>query len=190
MHSPLVPSEPVRICLLYTSESYARLNGKTAANVTIQDGARLTGADVRIDRKAFNGTVSLIAEGTRRAIASEAEVEENKLQSTATTSVGTGVVFDIGDAAAGIAIDIYYDENLSLIHICLGYSSAALDGLKDSTTAEVMGKGTAIRAVGGDINVLAADAVSAVASIRVTIFFFIDILLFYVFIAFRILVLF
>jgi len=44
----------------------------------------------------------------------------------------------------------------------LGYSSAALDGLKDSTTAEVMGKGTAIRAVGGDINVLAADAVSAV----------------------------
>ena len=92
-------------------ESYARLNGKTAANVTIQDGARLTGADVRIDRKAFNGTVSLIAEGTRRAIASEAEVEENKLQSTATTSVGTGVVFDIGDAAAGIAIDIYYDEN-------------------------------------------------------------------------------
>lgn len=44
----------------------------------------------------------------------------------------------------------------------LGYSSAARDGLKDSTTAEVMGKGTAIRAVGGDINVLAADAVSAV----------------------------
>lgn len=66
---------------------------------------------MRIDRKAFNGTVSLIAEGTRRAIASEAEVEENKLQSTVATNVGTGVVFDIGDAAAGIAIDVYYDEN-------------------------------------------------------------------------------
>jgi hypothetical protein len=41
-----------------------------------------------------------------------------------------------------------------------------------------------------DPQAVSADAVSTVANIRVTIFFFIDILLFYIFIAFRILVLF
>ncbi|MBQ6692300.1 MAG: hypothetical protein IJN00_03095, partial [Clostridia bacterium] len=91
-------------------ESYARLYGSADVKVTVLDGARLTGADVRIDRNAFNGNVFIDAVGTRKAIASEKESEVNNLNKTATTSIGSGVIFDIGDAAAGIAIDVYEED--------------------------------------------------------------------------------
>jgi len=96
-------------------ESYARLYGSADVAVSVMNGARLTGADVRIDRNAFNGNTFIDAVGTRKAIASEKEEEVNDLTKTAATNVGSGVIFDIGDAAAGIAIDVYEEDGTNKV---------------------------------------------------------------------------
>ncbi|MCL2632337.1 MAG: hypothetical protein FWD45_04560, partial [Coriobacteriia bacterium] len=95
-------------------KSETEVRGTTDVRVTVRNLARLTGADVRIDRKAFAGNVDLRASGTRRAIASKTENEWDRLRRNSSMNVGSGVIFDIGDAAAGIAIDIYYDAKTGI----------------------------------------------------------------------------
>ncbi|MDO4545220.1 MAG: hypothetical protein Q4C25_03600, partial [Bacillota bacterium] len=91
-------------------ESYARLFGSAVGTVKIGALADFTGADVRLESRQFNGRVHLDASGTRHAIASKVEETKNEMTSGSSLTVDQAVVFHIGDAAAGIAIDVYKDE--------------------------------------------------------------------------------
>ena len=100
-------------------KSEANLYGNSNSKVDIKDGADIAGADVRIEAEKFNGNVKLDAKGTRKAIASKDEIEENKLSNYESVSVASGVIFRISDAAPGIAIDVYKDDsgNVQVRHV-------------------------------------------------------------------------
>lgn len=86
--------------------SEARTGGTINAAVNLNSGADITGANVRIDAYRFSGTVSLTAYGKRRAIATKSTTEKDSIVRGRTVSVNSAVKFHIGDAAAGIVIEI------------------------------------------------------------------------------------
>jgi hypothetical protein len=98
-----------------TSEAIA--NGAINAKVDIKNGADVTGANVTINANRFAGTVSLTATGQRRALATKHTKEENNINRGRDVLVGAGVKFHIGDAAAGIVIDIAENGSVRAVGI-------------------------------------------------------------------------
>ncbi|MDR2957769.1 MAG: hypothetical protein LBU61_06285, partial [Coriobacteriales bacterium] len=93
-------------------ESHAWFQGYASATVNIGGLAKLTGANVMIDRQGFPDAVIIEATGSRGLSAAEKKIDISKtFQNYLNMNIDRGVVFEIGDAAAGMAIDIYYDSN-------------------------------------------------------------------------------
>ena len=90
-----------------TSESVA--NGDIDATLSLGGNTVITGANVNIYAKRFQGTVSLTASGKRRALATKHTKEEDNINKSASTIINGSAVFNIFDAAAGIVIDIAAD---------------------------------------------------------------------------------
>ena len=94
------------VAFIGSISSHATSNGSINANTSVGGKAVLMGADVNISAKAFAGSISLTATGTRKALATKSTHENYDLSKGRTITVASGAEFHIGDAAAGIVIDI------------------------------------------------------------------------------------
>ena len=78
----------------------------SASNVNIGDGTDIYGAYVNIDAEAFSGGVRNYPHTKITGIAGGYRRDYGAIQNSRSMTVSSGVRFHIGDAAAGIAIDI------------------------------------------------------------------------------------
>ncbi|MEL7601887.1 MAG: hypothetical protein AAGU77_01930, partial [Bacillota bacterium] len=101
------------VAFIGSISSHATSNGSINAKTAVGGKAVLMGADVSISAKAFAGSISLTATGTRKALATKSTHENYDLGKGKTVTVANGAEFHIGDAAAGIVIDIPESGSLS-----------------------------------------------------------------------------
>ena len=87
--------------------AYARLGeSKTSSSVSIGDGTDIYGSYVNIDAEAFSGGVRQYPHTKITGIAGSYPRSSGGITRSRSMTISSGVRFHIGDAAAGIAIDI------------------------------------------------------------------------------------
>jgi hypothetical protein len=88
------------------AKAVANLNGSSDAKVEIGAGADLIGTGVEVDTLRYDGSNRRYPHTKRTGIASATDKREGVFNKTTSVAVDADAVFHIGDAAAGIIIDI------------------------------------------------------------------------------------